>query len=294
MTASVSDRAREEAGFVPSHLVLTAPGVEPSRTTLVVHGILGSAANWRGYVRGLLDGRWGDGERARATRWVLVDLRGHGDNFQLVGGAPPPHTVAACAADIRRLEARLGVEFDRVVGHSFGGRVALELGRAPGGVREIVSIDSPPGPAFEGPAARVELERVLAALGALSPGGAPLPGRAEVASALRAAGMSEALALWMTTNVRGTAETGYRWKFDLAVVEALLDDYFATDLVPVVKELSRSGSVGVRFVVGGRSDRFDARTRAALAELGRVDVLPDAGHWVHVDDPAGLAGFVTG
>jgi len=277
-------------GFVPSHQILTAPGVTPTRTTLVVHGILGSAANWRGFVRGLLDGRWGDPARARGDRWVLVDLRGHGDSH----GAAPPHTVAACADDLRRLEEHLGGSFDRVVGHSFGGRVALAFGaRALARTsRTIISLDSPPGPGLEAPGARAEITRVLAALEALSPDGAPLPGRVEVADALRAAGMSEALAQWMTTNVRGSAEVGYRWKFDLAVVAALLEDYFVCDLAPNVKDLSRSG-VDVRFVIGGRSDRFDAGTRAALAELGRVDVLPDAGHWVHVDDPAGLARSLT-
>ena len=47
----------------------------------------------------------------------------------------------------------------------------------------------------------------------------------------------------------------------------------------------------LHFVVGGKSDGFTAADLARLRALSArapslaVDVLPSAGHWVHVDDP---------
>jgi esterase len=54
-----------------------------------------------------------------------------------LAGLPPPHTVAAAAADVDRLVEHLDFHAAAVLGHSFGGKVALtyaahhgdELGR---------------------------------------------------------------------------------------------------------------------------------------------------------------------
>ena len=53
-------------------------------------------------------------------------------------------------------------------------------------------------------------------------------------------------------------------------------------------------------VLGGRSRAVSTADRARLAALAAatprvsVDVLPRAGHWLHVDDPNGLLAVVTG
>ena len=80
-----------------------------------LHGILGSGANWRTFARRFVE--------AKPTwRAVLVDLRKHGASQDF----PAPHTLVACADDLRALEKSIG-RFDGVLGHSFGGKVALEL-----------------------------------------------------------------------------------------------------------------------------------------------------------------------
>ncbi|MEZ4466088.1 MAG: alpha/beta fold hydrolase [bacterium] len=51
----------------------------------------------------------------------------------------------------------------------------------------------------------------------------------------------------------------------------------------------RPGARAVHVVRAGRSDRWDAATLQRLAASAvDVRVLPDAGHWLHVDDPEGL------
>ena len=124
--------------FLPTHALVTAVapgGPAPSRWMLVLHGILGSGANFRGFARRLA---------ASAPGWgfVLVDLRMHGQSQ----GAPPPHTLAAAAADLRRLGEHLGLPIAGVMGHSFGGKVALAYTAASG--RELEQtwvLDASPG-----------------------------------------------------------------------------------------------------------------------------------------------------
>ena len=65
-------------GFIPAHDIVIAPGADPTATAFVLHGILGSRRNWRGFVRKLAP-------RLPDWRFVLVDLRNHGDSHGATG-----------------------------------------------------------------------------------------------------------------------------------------------------------------------------------------------------------------
>ena len=246
-------------------------GAQPERTVYLVHGILGAGRNWRSFAR-----RWAD--RRPDLRLVLVDQRNH-------GGAPPslpPHDLAACAADLTSLAGEFGAP-DAVVGHSFGGKVALvwaDLHQRP-----VWVLDSPPGAEpherSEGPDG---VRRVLAALRA-APGAAV--DRSELRAALAGAGLPEAIVTWLLSSTRRRADGHWEWMWNLDGVEAMIADYFAWDLWPVAER------VGATLVRAGRSDRWtasDLSRAAAAAAAGRIQwrELPGAGHWLHVDDPDGL------
>ena len=81
----------------------------------MLHGIYGSGRNWGSIARRLVDARpeWGV---------LLVDLRLHGASRE---GFQGPHTLAAAAADVDALVAELDFHAVAVLGHSFGGKVAL-------------------------------------------------------------------------------------------------------------------------------------------------------------------------
>ncbi|MCA9515132.1 MAG: alpha/beta hydrolase [Myxococcales bacterium] len=264
-------------GFVPAHLDVTAPGAEPARSVVVLHGIMGSASNWRGFCRALA-------ASLPDVRFVLVDLRHHGDS----AGAPPPDTVAACAEDVARLAGALDIAPEAIVGHSFGGKVALLAAKHLPSVRRVVLVDAPVGPIPEGTEPH-EVERVLEALHAVP---MPLPARADLEPVLRARGIAPPIVQWMGTNLRPEAGA-YVWRFDLAGIERLLADYAGVDLWPLLED--RGGrDFEVTLVRGGRSDRFEPGDVAHLEDLARAGfidhrVLPEAGHWVHAEDPKGLS-----
>lgn len=73
---------------------------------------------------------------ARRFHTVAFDFRGHGDSDY-----PEALKVGAFSEDLEALLADLGPEAPILIGHSMGGRVALEHTAGRGGVRALVMID---------------------------------------------------------------------------------------------------------------------------------------------------------
>src|SRR4051812_5798794 len=125
--------------FVPHYRIIEAapsPRAEsPGALSFVLHGALGSGQNFSRFIQRLSQER-------PAYRYVLVDLRHHGDSRD----APAPNTLAACAADLRVLGEHLGRAPDLLIGHSFGGKVALEYARQGSAeLRQVWVLDAVPG-----------------------------------------------------------------------------------------------------------------------------------------------------
>ena len=272
-----------------AHTILGATDT-PDTTVILAHGIMGSRRNWRSFGQRWVTNRPG-------LRVVIVDLRGHGDSH----GLPGRSTVSACAGDLLRLDAHLQHDADTaaptettatiLVGHSFGGKVcAAAAKRWPRPLHQLWVLDSPLGVRSDDRGVS-DVEAVIAAVQALP---MPVTQRSDVAKALLSQGFSAALANWMTTNLR-RSDTGYVWRFDLDVVAALLADYFVQDHWPSFS-FPQAGTRHM-MVRGARSDRWvtaDLERLRALQHAGRARdfELPDAGHWLHADNPSGLLNLV--
>ncbi len=257
------------------HTLQTAPGATPKHWAWLLHGILGSGQNLRLVARRLVVDLpdWG---------FVLPDLRNHGDSHD----DGPPHTVSSCAADLDTLADSLGLDIRNAIGHSFGGKVALAWGASRDDDRQaegIWALDVQPGKPDVPLAMQSDVVRVVAALRQIS---MPLPRRDSIISVLSEQGFSPMMGQWMTTNLR-PGDGGFVWRFDLDGIEAMLRDYASVDLWPWLEDPRRRTRVDV--VRAGRSERWnDAELARFRLPLLHLHVLPDAGHWVHVDDPDGL------
>ncbi len=242
----------------------------------IIHGILGSGQNWRTFARKL---------QARVPKLgiALIDLRNHGRSPK--GSAP--HTLRACAEDLIRLSADIG-EPEIIIGHSFGGKVALEFSILEQPLQTWV-LDSPPGTLSEKPEDQSDVLRVIRALRAVP---MPLEKRKDLIDILMVQGFSRAIAQWLTTNLT-RAEDGYRWRFHLPIIEELIQDYFQRDLWPMLE--NPMPALDIHVVRAQGSDRWTPASIRRLQALERCTVhrLPHAGHWVHVDNPQGLCNLLV-
>ncbi len=259
-----------------AHNLVAAPGREPERICLFLHGILGSGANWRTFAKHVVEQRpeWGA---------LLVDLRLHGDSLDFDG----PHTLDAAANDLSELAARFPIR--GIAAHSFGGKVALTYARDHD-LDRLFIMDSTPSARVNGRGSE-STQHIVDLLGSLPQ---EFPDRNAFTSWAEERGVSRPTAMWLAMNVRAiSGTTRYAFRLDIAQIRSMLDDYFAKDLWPVMEH--PRGERITHFVVGGKSDvvTMEDRTRAASCPRTEVHVLPQAGHWVHVDAPAELQAIVV-
>ena len=244
---------------------------------LLLHGIYGAGRNWGSVARRLV--------RAR-PEWsvVLVDLRSHGHSPSLT-----PHTLECCATDLLDVEDHLGGPADAVLGHSFGGKVALlharERARHPGtGVPcQLWIVDSSPAAGRPGGSA-------WRMLGVLRRHPGPFGSRSEVVDAVRSEGFTPLVANWMAINAVRT-DAGLAWRLDPDEMEAYLRDYFRTDAWEVVEKPPAGTDVHFVRALGSRvlDEAAVARIRRAARSSGRVFLHEvGGGHWVNTENPDAL------
>ena len=125
----------------------------------------------------------------------------------------------------------------------------------------------------------------------------PMASREEFVATLEERGLERSIAMWLAMNLRRTADGMRDFPVDIDAVEQLLESYYATDTWAAVERPRERTQV--HLIVGGRSRVLNphdrARTRRATREHDNVHVhvLPDAGHWVHVDEPEALIALLT-
>ncbi|KAJ7976149.1 alpha/beta hydrolase domain-containing protein 11 [Quillaja saponaria] len=123
-----------------------------------------------------------------------------------------------------------------------------------------------------------------------------IPSRKWLVSHLVELGFSKSLSEWLGTNLKkaGEHET---WAFDLDGAGLMFNSYWEKSYWTLLKNPPKGMEIAV--VRAENSDRWDQdsiqriKTIASRGEnesMGQVSfyVLPNSGHWVHVDNPKGL------
>jgi len=256
--------------FCPSYSIVKHAGSSPQRTAFILHGILGHQRNWRTFAR-----RWV--QALPNWRILLIDQRNHGDSH----GAPAPHTVASTAHDLHTLAEQEGLP-NAVLGHSFGGKVALTYAcQATSPPQQVWMLDTRPG--TNSPATRAQMAHIFDALHDVA---LPATSRQAVLEELTDRGFPTGMAAWLSTNLR-KRQGDLAWVFDLPGVRSMLSDYFDLDLWAVLS----APPCDVHVLHAERNQRWTQSDLDRLDHAGeRVHRhrLTDSDHWVHVDNPDGL------
>ena len=241
---------------------------QTSRTVVMLHGIYGRGRNWLGIARALTQAR------PEYASW-LVDLPYHGDSGPGVHG----DSVRGLAAGVTDWLGREGLATDAILGHSYGGKVALAMAeRAPASQLQIWVVDSTPEikPPSGSAWTMLQIVRRLPARVAT---------RDVVIDAIVEGGFPLGVAQWMSTNLV-REDDAFVWRLDFDAMERLLHDFFNTDLWGVVE--SPAPRHDIHFLKASQSSAIseDAVRRIAEASGDRVHLHHrEGGHWIHAESP---------
>ena len=235
---------------------------------LLLHGLFGSSSNWRGVAKQLA-----------ATHTVLsVDLRNH-------GASPWADSMdyTEMADDVLQLMDRLALKQPVVLGHSMGGKTAMAVAlRHPQRVKRLIVVDIAPVAYADTLTPFVEAMRSADVLVAAS--------RAEVRGRLQQTVAEPGVVQFLMQNLV-THNEHFDWRINLQGISAAMPQLcgFPSELL------------GARFdrpltvVAGANSDYVAQPEAAAFAPMfpqARVEVIANAGHWVHADQPAAFVACV--
>jgi len=256
------------------HLSLTRFGeAATARGVLVIlHGLFGNGRNWSAIAK-----------RLARDGWVVLtpDLRNH-------GASPWDDTMTypAMAADVRDMVSRESPTQPAVIiGHSMGGKAAMRLALdSPDQTRALVVVDAAPV------TYRHDLAHLAQALRALPL--ATLRRRSEADTALADRVPDPAVRAFLLQNLDISGDGPPRWRPNLDVLIDSMDAIAGWPETPP----------GVRYdgptliLAGGRSDYVrpsHAEAITALFPAARQETVPDAGHWVHAEQPEAFLSAVT-
>ena len=251
-------------------------------TCVLVHGILGSRRNLQSLAKRLA-------EKFPSWQFLLVDLRNHGESNTALEKKPEgANTVQNAARDVLGVLNHLKIYPYTLIGHSFGGKVAMSMvhqfGRALPRPVQVWVLDTVPGDVWcddvgDHPRDTIRFCTTL---------DRPIESRRSLVESLTGAGFTVEGAQWMTTNLRADGNGKFDWTFDLDGIAEMYASYEACDLWPMVE--TQPAGLSLDFVQAERSafvwtPEDVARIRGTGAN---VHLLRNSAHWVHIDNPNGL------
>lgn len=235
------------------------------RPLLILHGLFGSSGNWQSIARRL----------ARSFSVHALDLRNHGSSPWFTDMSYP-----SMAADVLEYMRHRGIEKALIVGHSMGGKVAMEMAlSAPEQVEGLLVLDIAPS-AYD----RAH-DHILD--GMLAVDVPSLQTRDEADGQLAAFIPEPRVRQFLLTNLRRQGGGGYEWRLNLEAIAATYDNLLAD----VAK--GRVSQAPALFLRGDRSDHIGPTEERAIMEAfprAKIETVPDAGHWLGADAPEAVVG----
>jgi pimeloyl-ACP methyl ester carboxylesterase len=241
---------------MPLHFKVSGQGL----AVILLHGLLGSSDNWHPIALRLAE---------NFQVWAL-DQRNHGQS---------PHyaemNYALLANDVNEFMAAQQLESAVVIGHSMGGKTAMQLAlQFPERVEKLVVSDIAPR------AYAPTHDKIFAALLALNL--AKFQERQAMEAALAAEIPNLVLRRFLLKNL-GRKTTGeFFWKINLS---GLAENY-ALIRAPISHPAPFAKPT--LFIRGGQSNYVKAEDEAGIYELfpqAKIQTIAEATHWVHADQP---------
>ena len=235
---------------------------------IILHGLFGSLENWRTLSKAF----------AQSLTVFALDQRNHGRS---------PHSEVfnyqVMTEDVREFTQRHGLTSAHVLGHSMGGKVAMQLALSyPDTVDKLIVVDIAPKVYAPGH------DDVFAGLFAFDP--TTIHSRQEAEAALTPHLPDLALRQFLLKNLEREVSGTFRWRINLEGIHRnyheMLKTFTATGKFP-------KPALFIRGENSGYVRDSDLVTIRDIFPLARLSTIPNAGHWVHAEAPREFSRVVS-
>ncbi len=227
---------------------------------IIMHGLFGTLLNWNNQIKAL----------SQDYQVIAVDMRNHGKSPQ-----SDEIDYPLMASDIVELLQELNIQKAHILGHSMGGKAAMQLAlNHPDLIEKLIIVDIAPvnytphhEDVFKG-LFSIDLEN--------------LKSRGEADKALATYVDDAAVRAFLLTNLYRTETKQFGWKMNL---QAIYDQYANISAAPEGPAYSKQ----VLFIKGANSNYMIPEYRDAVLSLfpkADYKVIKGAGHWPHAEKPA--------
>jgi pimeloyl-ACP methyl ester carboxylesterase len=243
---------------------------------IILHGLYGSSDNWISVGRQLSD----------RFRVILVDQRNHGRSPH-----SQSHTYHHLAQDLLELTNRLELSNATLVGHSMGGKTAMQFAALyPNLVKALVVVDILPTSYRSLDSVGFNQEKVhrsiLSTLSLLRP--EMMKTREEIDNSL-ANGVSDRMVRqFLMKSIKRDEKGVFSWILNVEGLIQNLDSLM--DRISLNDELNKI-AVPTLFIKGETSGYINKEGEEHLNELFsnfKVEIVENAGHWLHAENPVGF------
>lgn len=235
---------------------------ESGTPIIIVHGLFGSIANWRGVAR----------ELAKEHKVYIVDQRNHGDSEHL-----DTMSYFDMAADLDEFIASQQLTDYVLCGHSMGGKACMTFALADYSsnqkMRALIVLDIAPVAYTHSHAPYLD------ALSAIDL--STVSSRAEVEKMLQSEITEPDTRLFLMQSLE-RKENLFRWKINIPVLQKYMTDITG---FPMVELSEKSSDIPALFLYGKQSDYVKDDMHANIQRFfpnTTFDAI-DAGHWLHIE-----------
>ena len=229
---------------------------------VILHGLFGSSDNWLTIGKKLLPN----------YSVYLMDLRNHGKSPH-----HPQIDFQVMADDIQEFITAQNIAPAVVIGHSMGGKVAMNLAlEYPQLVEKLVVVDVAPK-AYP----THYFEKIIRSIQDLDV--SSLKSRKQADEKLTPAIPNKLIRGFLLKNLYHTEADTYQWRINIEALANNIENISGN--IPSVKQYHQA----TLFIRGGKSNYICDEIYGAIMEKfpsSEIVTIPSAGHWIHSDSPA--------
>ena len=244
----------------PVLLNCRSTGVAGGENIVILHGLFGDLNNWRAQAERLSD----------SYRVHSMDLRNHGDSPHTQGMSYPE-----MAADVAHTCQSLQIEKTHVIGHSMGGKTAMQLaGTTPDLIERLVVVDIGPRQYPHHHQKFIEGLRLLSQ--------SQLNTRRDADTLLKPYVSDTGVRAFLLKNLQRGKNSEYTLRVN---IEEIANKY---DAIAAAIQSEFVFNKPVLFIKGAESDYLTKADRSAISALfsnPALKTIDSAGHWPHSEKP---------